>query len=105
MVLLVRLEMLRQLRETLAQQSNLNFWRSSVGFMSLMIGKNLPFDLYRQCHSRVAAPCLLLSRCRYRNQNSIKPGWAAVEVSSERPGAPVSAERRRAVSRGWRRTP
>src|SRR6266536_2103907 len=36
MVLLVRLEMLRQLRDAFAQQSNLYFWRSGIGFVGLI---------------------------------------------------------------------
>jgi hypothetical protein len=59
MILLVRLEMLGQLRNACTQQSNLNFWRPGVGFVGLIPGENLPFNFYRQRHSRVTAPCLL----------------------------------------------
>src|SRR5581483_10612315 len=50
-VVLVRLEMLRQHRDTRAQQGNLYFWRPGVGFVALICGKNLPLCFNRQCHS------------------------------------------------------
>ena len=51
-VLLVGLEMPLQLRDTLAQQGNLNFWRPSVGLVALIRRKNLPLGVCRQCHSK-----------------------------------------------------
>src|SRR4051794_3512427 len=62
MILLVRLEMLRQHRNSGAQQSNLYFWRPGVGFVALIPGENLLLCFNRQCHSRGNAPCLLFSR-------------------------------------------
>src|SRR5437899_6595083 len=38
MVLLVRLEMLREQRNPLAQQRNLYFWRPRVGLVALIVG-------------------------------------------------------------------
>src|SRR5690242_16738282 len=51
-VFLVRLEVLLQQRQTLAQQGNLYFWRPGVGLVALVGGKHLPLGLCRQCHSK-----------------------------------------------------
>ena len=59
MVFLVRLEMLGEQRNPLAQESNLYFWRPGIGFVALICGKNLPLCFNRQCHSKGNAPCLL----------------------------------------------
>src|ERR1035438_10384972 len=59
MILFVRLEMLRQHRDSGAQQGNLYFWRPGVGFVALIPGENLLLCFNRQCHSRGKTPCLL----------------------------------------------
>lgn len=58
----MRLEVLRQQRNALAQQSNLDFRRPGVGFVALICREDLPLRFNRQCHSVGIAPCLLLSR-------------------------------------------
>src|SRR5258708_314850 len=68
MILLVRLEMLRKHRDARAQQSNLYFWRSGVGFVALIPGENLLLCFYRQCHCRGKTPCLLLISLWYVNR-------------------------------------
>src|SRR5277367_5650508 len=42
MVLFMRLEMLREQRNPLTQEGNLYFWRPGVGFVALIVSKNLP---------------------------------------------------------------
>src|ERR1035438_34266 len=69
-VLFVRREVLEEQREALTQQGNLNFWRPSVGFMTLIGGEDLPLCFTRQCHSKGDAPCLLLISFRYVIQNT-----------------------------------
>jgi hypothetical protein len=58
-VLFVRLEVIRELENTTAQESNLYFRGTRIGFMSLILNKNLPLCVCRQCHSR--ACCSLSS--------------------------------------------
>src|ERR1022692_5052440 len=70
MILFVRLEMLRQHRNSGAQQGNLYFWRPGVGFVALIPGENLLLSFNRQCHSRGNAPCLLLISLWYVHQNT-----------------------------------
>src|ERR1022692_4896475 len=70
MILLVRLEMLRQHRDSGAQQGNLYFWRPGVGLVALIPGENLLLGFNRQCHSRGNAPCLLLISLWYVHQNT-----------------------------------
>ena len=48
----MRLEMFCELGDLPAQESNLYFWRTRVRLVGLILGKNLPFRFYRQCHSR-----------------------------------------------------
>jgi hypothetical protein len=52
MVLFVRLEMLCQQRNPLAQQSDLYFRRPGIRLVTLIRGKNLPLGFNCQCHSR-----------------------------------------------------
>jgi hypothetical protein len=73
-VLLMRLEMLRQQRNPRAQQSNLYFWRPGIGFVALIVSKNLPLCFNRQCHSRGNTPCLLLISFWYVIQNNTMAG-------------------------------
>src|ERR1051326_6285199 len=85
MVLLVRLEMLRKLGETFAQQSNLNFRRSGVGLMGLIPCENLPFRFDRQCHSRGVAPCLLFISFGYAFRiPHMRNLWQGLRVSGLR---------------------
>src|ERR1035438_4909328 len=70
MILFVRLEMLRQHRDSGAQQGNLYFWRPGVGFVALIPGENLLLCFNRQCHSRGNAPCLLLISLWYGHHNT-----------------------------------
>src|SRR5690242_5400229 len=58
-VLIVRLEVVRELENTPAQECNLYFRRTRIGFVSLILNKNLPLCVCRQCHSR--ACCSLSS--------------------------------------------
>src|ERR1044071_4048670 len=87
MVLLVRLEMLRQLRDTRAQQSNLNFWRSGIGLMRLIPCENLPLYFYRQRHSRVTAPCLLFISIWIRTKHCTAKEWPATCLRAEAAGS------------------
>src|SRR3569832_2314943 len=68
MVLLMRLEMLREFGNKPAQKSNLYFWRPSIRFVLLIRGYNLPLCFDRQCHSTGNAPCLLLISIWYLNR-------------------------------------
>src|SRR3569832_409373 len=68
MVLLMRLEMLREFGNTPAQKSNLYFWRPRIRFVLLIRGYNLPLCFDRQCHSTDTAPCLLLISIWYLNR-------------------------------------
>jgi hypothetical protein len=60
MVLLVRLEMVRELQNSLAQDGYLYLWRPAIGFVLLELANNLLFNLGRQCHSRIDTPRLTL---------------------------------------------
>jgi hypothetical protein len=61
-VLFVSFEMLGKFSDTAAQQRDLYFRRTGVGFMNLVVDDDLPLCFTRQCHLRVATPCLLFSR-------------------------------------------
>ena len=60
MVLRVRLEMILELEDTLAENGNLNFGRTGVVLEPLIIRDNLGFQIRRQCHARVNTPRLTL---------------------------------------------
>ena len=57
---LMRLEMLRERANPLAQDCNLYFRRPGIGLVALIAGKNLPLCFNCQCHSKGDTPCLLL---------------------------------------------
>jgi hypothetical protein len=62
MVLVMCFEMLCKLSDTAAQQRDLNFRRTRIGFVNLVADDDLSLCFSRQCHLRVATPCLLFSR-------------------------------------------
>jgi hypothetical protein len=51
MILLVRLEMLGQLLNTLTQERNLNLWRPRIRLMDFILADYSGFLLYRQGHA------------------------------------------------------
>src|SRR5947208_735981 len=58
MIFLVRLEVLRELEYTLAQDSYLNLWRPAVVLVSPILRNNAFSNFERQCHSRMETPRL-----------------------------------------------
>lgn len=68
MILVMGLEMLSQLKDTLTQKRDLNLWRSGVRLMDLVLADNLRLLLYRQGHARKryssSLPNLYFSRTR-----------------------------------------
>jgi len=73
MVLIVRLEMLGEFSDTLAQERNLHFRRAGVRFVDPILSNRLVLDVYRQRHARVDAPCLLVISFLYVLQDSTSP--------------------------------
>jgi hypothetical protein len=67
MILLVRLKMIRKLRDALTQQGDLHLRRSRISFTTLISNDYLPLYVSRQCHARVVAPCLLFISFWLRN--------------------------------------
>src|SRR5579871_6256395 len=64
MVLAMGSEMIHQLHNTLAEDRNLTFWRTRVGFVNSILRNYMLLGLGRQCHSRIDTPRLsLISFC------------------------------------------
>ena len=59
-ILLVCLEMLRELQDALAENRYLNFWRTCVSLVDLVLSYDLRLLFVRQCHSRKDTPRLNL---------------------------------------------
>ena len=97
MILFVRLEMLRQHRNSGAQQGNLYFWRPGVGFVKLIPSENLLLCFNRQCHSKGIAPCLLLISLWYVHQNTT--GSKCRGVYAQRANAQYNATRPEVANR------
>lgn len=60
MILAMRLEMIRELLNALAEDRYLNFWRTGVGLMDSVFCYRLLFRIGRQCHARIDTPRLVL---------------------------------------------
>ena len=60
MIFLVRLEMILELQNTLAQDGYLYFWRTGVGIVDSKLRYRLCLRISRQCHSRIDTPRLFL---------------------------------------------
>jgi hypothetical protein len=64
MVLLMRLEMILELQNTLAQNRYLNLWRTGVTFVGSILGDYFFLNVSRQRHSWIDTPRLtLISFC------------------------------------------
>ena len=64
MVLAMRLEMILELLDTLAEDGYLNFWRTDVSFVNSVLRNYLLFRIGRQRHARIDTPRLsLISFC------------------------------------------
>ena len=60
MVFAVRLEMILELQNTLAQDCYLHFWRTGVGLVDPICCNCLLFCIRRQSHARIDTPRLVL---------------------------------------------
>jgi len=60
MVLAVRLEMILELLDTLAEDCNLDFWRTGIGLVDFVLRNYLLFSVGRQGHARIDTPRLFL---------------------------------------------
>src|SRR5271166_3967161 len=66
MVFLMRLEMILEQQNTLAQDCYLYFWRAGVGFVGTILGDYILLNISRQCHSWKDTPRLtLISFCTF----------------------------------------
>jgi HEAT repeat protein len=64
MVLAMRLEMILQLLDALAEDGDLDFWRAGVSLMNSVLRNYLSFRIGRQGHARIDTPRLsLISFC------------------------------------------
>ena len=59
-ILLMSLEVLRELQDALAEYRYLNLWRTCVGLVNPVLRYDLRLLLVRQCHSRKDTPRLNL---------------------------------------------
>ncbi|MCU1327049.1 MAG: hypothetical protein JWN34_2419 [Bryobacterales bacterium] len=57
MILAMSFKVLCQLKNTSAQQSDLYFWRTRVGFVNLIPNYDQPFCFSRQCHLKGYYSC------------------------------------------------
>ena len=60
MIFAVRLEMILELQNSLAQNRYLDLWRTGIGFVDPIISNNFFLSFSRQCHSRKDTPRLNL---------------------------------------------
>jgi len=60
MIFAVRLEMIRELLNTLAKDRYLNLWRTGIGLVNAIFANNLSFGIGCQCHVRIDTPRLVL---------------------------------------------
>src|SRR5579872_6626360 len=60
MIFTVRLEMILELQNTLAQDGYLDLWRTGVGVVDSKFCNRLCLRISRQCHSRIDTPRLFL---------------------------------------------
>ena len=60
MIFAVRLEMILELQNTLAEDCYLNFWRTGVSFVNSVLCYNFLLAIRRQCHARIDTPRLFL---------------------------------------------
>ena len=60
MIFAVRLEMILELQNALAEDCYLNFWRTGVSFVDSVLYYNFFFCVSRQCHARMDTPRLFL---------------------------------------------
>ena len=60
MILAMRLEMIRELLNALAEDRYLNLWRTGVGLMGSEFCNCLLFGIGRQGHARIDTPRLVL---------------------------------------------
>jgi hypothetical protein len=60
MILLVRLEMVRELFNAMAEDRYLNFWRTGIRLVNSELCYNFLLDIRRHCHARIDTPRLFL---------------------------------------------
>ena len=60
MILAMRLEMIHELQNTLAEDRNLNLWRTGVGLVGSVFCYYFVFGIGRQGHARIDTPRLVL---------------------------------------------
>ena len=70
MVFLVRLEVLCELENPLAEDRYLDLWRTAVSLVLLVLLDYLRFQISRQCHSRIGTPRLYLNPVYVPIQNN-----------------------------------
>jgi hypothetical protein len=66
-VLLVGLNMLRQLRNALTEEGNLHLWRATIGLVRPVLLDYLLFSLCRQCHPNYELLVFLLTLLSFHN--------------------------------------
>jgi hypothetical protein len=70
-ILLIRLEMVPKLEDALAQNCNLNLWRTDIGGVNPILRYDVLLRGRRQCHARKNTPRLTLISF-YRSQDTTK---------------------------------